>query len=49
MSAEVKTLAGGKLADGNSENGRVEHDFYATNPKIVCENSDVWKRNSSND
>lgn len=35
MSAEVKTLTGGKLAGGNPENGRVEHDFYATNPKAV--------------
>ena len=29
------TLAGGKLAGGNPENGRVENDFYATNPKAV--------------
>ena len=35
MSVGVKTLAGGKLAGGNPENGRVEHDFYATNPKAV--------------
>lgn len=35
MSVEVKTLAGGKLAGGNPKHGRVEHDFYATNPKAV--------------
>ena len=35
MSAEVKTLAGGKLAGGNPENGRVDNDYYATNPKAV--------------
>ena len=28
-------LAGGKLAGGNPENGRVEYDFYATNPAAV--------------
>ena len=30
-----KTLSGGKLAGGNPENGRVENDFYATNPVAV--------------
>ena len=35
MSVEVKTLAGGKLAGGNPENGRVENDYYATNPEAV--------------
>ena len=30
-----KVLAGGKLAGGNPKNDRVEHDFYATNPKAV--------------
>ncbi len=35
MSVETKTLAGGKLAGGNPEHGRVEYDFYATNPKAV--------------
>lgn len=35
MSAEARTLMGGKLAGGNPEHGRVEHDFYATNPKAV--------------
>lgn len=30
-----KTLSGGKLAGGNPENGRVEHDYYATNPMAV--------------
>ena len=30
-----KTLSGGKLAGGNPENGRVEYDYYATNPKAV--------------
>lgn len=28
-------LAGGKLAGGNPKNGRVENDYYATNPKAV--------------
>ena len=28
-------MAGGKLAGGNPENGRVENDYYATNPKAV--------------
>lgn len=32
---EQKTLSGGKLAGGNPENGRVENDYYATNPKAV--------------
>ena len=31
----MKTLQGGKLAGGNPEHKRVEHDFYATNPKAV--------------
>lgn len=30
-----QTLSGGKLAGGNPENGRVENDYYATNPKAV--------------
>lgn len=29
------SLAGSKLAGGNHENGRVENDFYATNPEAV--------------
>lgn len=29
------SLSGGKLAGGNPEGGRVENDFYATNPKAV--------------
>lgn len=28
-----KVLAGAKLAGGNPENGRVEDDYYATNPE----------------
>lgn len=28
-------LSGGKLAGGNPENGRVENDYYATNPEAV--------------
>lgn len=28
-------MQGGKLAGGNPEHGRVEYDFYATNPKAV--------------
>ena len=32
---EKKVLSGGKLAGGNPENGRVENDYYATNPKAV--------------
>lgn len=32
---EQKVLSGGKLAGGNPENGRVENDYYATNPKAV--------------
>lgn len=32
---DKKVLTGGKLAGGNPENGRVEHDYYATNPKAV--------------
>ena len=35
MTTERKVLAGGKLAGGNPENGRVENDYYATNPKAV--------------
>lgn len=35
MSIKSKTLGGGKIAGGNPEHGRVEHDFYATNPKAV--------------
>ena len=32
-----KTLSGGKLAGDNPENGRVEHDYYATNPmQLKC-------------
>ena len=33
--SEKQTLSGGKLAGGNPENGRVENDYYATNPKAV--------------
>lgn len=29
------SLQGGKLAGGNPANGRVENDFYATNPRAV--------------
>jgi len=29
------SLSGGKLAGGNPKDGRVENDFYATNPKAV--------------
>ena len=29
------TISGGKLAGGNPEHGRVENDFYATDPKAV--------------
>lgn len=32
---DKKVLAGGKLAGGNPEHGRVENDYYATNPKAV--------------
>lgn len=32
---QKKVLSGGKLAGGNPENGRVENDYYATNPKAV--------------
>ena len=32
---DKKVLQGGKLAGGNPENGRVENDYYATNPKAV--------------
>ena len=32
---EKKVLAGGKLAGGNPKHGRVENDYYATNPKAV--------------
>ena len=35
MLVKSKALTGGKIAGGNPENGRVEHDFYATNPKAV--------------
>ena len=35
MTTEKKVLAGGKLAGGNPQNGRVENDYYATNPKAV--------------
>ena len=35
MITEKKVLAGGKLAGGNPEHGRVENDYYATNPKAV--------------
>ena len=35
MTTEKTVLAGGKLAGGNPENGRVENDYYATNPKAV--------------
>lgn len=29
------SLQGGKIAGGNPENGRVENDYYATNPEAV--------------
>lgn len=32
---DKKVLQGGKLAGGNPKNGRVENDYYATNPKAV--------------
>lgn len=32
---DKKVLAGGKLTGGNPEHGRVENDYYATNPKAV--------------
>lgn len=35
MMSEKQVLSGGKLAGGNPENGRVENDYYATNPKAV--------------
>ena len=35
MKTEKKILAGGKLAGGNPKNGRVENDYYATNPEAV--------------
>ena len=28
-------MQGGKLAGGNPENGRVDNDFYATDPAAV--------------
>lgn len=31
----MKKLAGGKLAGGNPKNGRVQNDYYATNPVAV--------------
>lgn len=31
----MKTLSGGQLAGGNPKDGRVDNDFYATNPKAV--------------
>ena len=31
----IMSLSGGKLAGGNPKNKRIEHDFYATNPKAV--------------
>lgn len=31
----MKALQGGKLAGGNPKDGRVENDFYATDPKAV--------------
>ena len=38
-----QTLSGGKLAGGNPENGRVEYDFYATNPVAVHKLLDHYK------
>ena len=29
------SLAGGKIAGGNPKNGRVENDFYATDPNSL--------------
>ncbi len=40
-----KVLSGGKLAGGNPENGRVENDYYATNPKAVKMLLDNYKFN----
>ena len=36
------SLAGGKIAGGNPKNGRVENDFYATNPKAVTMLMDAY-------
>ena len=36
MTIEKKVLAGGKLAGGNTESGRGENDYYATNHKAVA-------------
>lgn len=38
-----KVLSGGKLAGGNPENGRVEYDYYATNPLAVSMLMDKYK------
>lgn len=35
MSKDTKILSGGKLAGGNPKCQRVDHDFYATDPKAV--------------
>ena len=37
------SISGGKLAGGNPKNGRVENDFYATNPKAVTMLMDAYK------
>lgn len=42
------SLSGGKLAGGNPENGRVDNDFYATNPKAVKMLLDQYKINGNN-
>jgi len=33
--SKINTLSGDKLAGGNPKNGRVEYDFYATNPQAL--------------
>lgn len=40
---ESKYLSGGKLAGGNPERGRVENDFYATDPSSVKVFLDTYK------
>ena len=36
-------LSGNKIAGGNPKNGRIENDFYATNPKAIKMLLDVYK------
>ena len=40
-------LSGTKLAGGSPDRGRVENDFYATNPKAVETDYDVTNGHSS--